>query len=410
MKKHSLLIGSLLFSSVVFGAGYELNLQGMRQLAMGGSGAAVPWDVSTIYYNPAGLTSVRTLQAYASANIRMSETRYVAAPTGTAMLDASKENSVPFSAYIGAPVAYKSPLSIGFGIYSAYGNGIKWADDWGGRFMVREMRLNTTYMQPTVSYQINDDISIGAGFILGVGNYTYNRALPYYDLNGNEASSELTGNSIGTGFNVGLSLRASENVQFGITYRSQVNMKINRGYARFDLPSSISKSYINTAFTTSLPMPQVATIGMGWKVSDVVMVTVDASYTGWAAYDSLRFNYENNTDLLKDEQLQRGYRNTVSLRGGVKYDVSNAISLMGGAAFVPTPVREGFLTGELPDSKRYLATGGISVKLAERLTAIGACEYTFAEKRTGHSTEFNFTGRYQTKIITGGLALILDLN
>lgn len=410
MKKHYLLIGSLLFSSMVFGAGYELNLQGMRQLAMGGSGAAVPWDVSTIYYNPAGLSSVRNFQAYGSINARMVQTRYAAAPTGEEIVDAAKQTFVPISAYIGSPIAYKSRLSLGFGVYNSFGTGVDWGDNWTGRFMVREMRLTTTFFQPTASYQITDDISFGAGFVYGVGNYEYRRALPYSDINGNEGSSELTGRATGVGYNLGLQIKASEDVTFGITYRSQVNMNINRGYARFTLPASIETSYINTAFRTTLPMPQVATVGMGWHVNKELSLTIDASYTGWSAYDTLRFDYENNTNLLKDETLPRRYRNTISVRGGLMYNPSDNFSIMVGGAFIPTPVREGFISAELPDSKRYLATAGLSVKLSKRLMAIGAVEYTFAENRTGHSTEFNFTGRYQTSIINPGLALIYDFN
>ena len=58
MKKHVLIATTLMLSSAMsFGAGYQLNLQGLRQLAMGGGGTAVPWDMSIIFYNPGGITS-----------------------------------------------------------------------------------------------------------------------------------------------------------------------------------------------------------------------------------------------------------------------------------------------------------------------------------------------------------------
>ena len=83
MKKQFLLIGSLLCSSMVFGQAYQLNVQGIRQQAMGGTGAAIPWDASTVFYNPAGMDAMETPQVYASMNLMMPRTRYISAPTGT---------------------------------------------------------------------------------------------------------------------------------------------------------------------------------------------------------------------------------------------------------------------------------------------------------------------------------------
>lgn len=411
MKKHFLLIGSLLCSSMVFGQAYQINMQGMRQQAMGGTGAAVPWDVSTIFYNPAGLTAIRNVQVYAGMNAVMPRTRYVSSPTGTGMLDAEERVYTPYNVYIGAPLAYKSDFSIGFGVYTPFGTGINWGNDWTGRYLVQEMSLRTTFFQPTLSYRISDEISVGAGFIYGTGYFEYRRAMPLLDADGRESSSELTGRASGVGYNLGVHIKANDDVQFGITYRSQVNMNINRGYARFSVPSSVASSYLNTAFETTLPMPQVVTVGMGWAINENLMLQLDASYTGWAAYDSLRFDYENNSALLKDEQSPRRYRNTVALRAGINYQFKNdRWNLMLGGAYLPSPVREGFLSPEMPDARRCTVSGGLSWKLSKRITAIGTFAYTFSEIRTGTNTEFGFTGKYHTKTINPGLALTYDFN
>ncbi|MCB0697103.1 MAG: outer membrane protein transport protein [Chitinophagaceae bacterium] len=412
MKKHFLLIGSLLFSSMVFGAGYQLNLQGMRQLAMGGTGVAVPWDASTIFYNPAGLTSIRNVQVYGSMNALMPRTRYVSAPTGTDIQDAAAKTYTPFNVYIGGPLAYKSPVSIGLGVYTPFGTGISWDDNWTGRYMVQSISLQTVFFQPTVSYQLTDEISVGAGFVYAIGNFDYTKALPLTNANGQEANAELTGKGHGVGYNLGIHIKANENVQFGINYRSQVNMKVKRGYARFsNIPSSVSSSFINTAFESSLPMPQVLSIGMGWQINENLKLQVDANYTGWAAYDTLSFDFENNTDKLDDIHSARRYRNTVTLRAGVHYTFRNdRWAGMLGTAYDPSPVREGFLGPDLPDAKRWLATGGLSFKISERLSAIGVVEYVFSEVRTGLSTENGFKGKYHTKVINPGLAITYDFN
>ena len=76
MKKHLLAASLALASFSSFGAGYQLNLQGLRQLAMGGAGTAMPWDASTIFYNPAGLSRIKSIQAYVSVLGVMPATAY----------------------------------------------------------------------------------------------------------------------------------------------------------------------------------------------------------------------------------------------------------------------------------------------------------------------------------------------
>src|SRR5688572_24938005 len=116
MKRLFLVAGTLLLSSAItFGAGYQLNLQGLRQLAMGGSGTAIPWDMSTIFYNPGGLTEFTNVRAYASAQFIMPNVKYVQTPTGIYSSESQAQVFPTFNAYLGGPVVDKSPVSIGLG-------------------------------------------------------------------------------------------------------------------------------------------------------------------------------------------------------------------------------------------------------------------------------------------------------
>lgn len=409
MKKHFLLIGSLLLSSMVYGAGFQLNLQGMRQLAMGGSGTAIPWDASTIFYNPGGMTQITNWQAYGSINVLTPRIRYVNAPTGTTTVDAVEQTYTPFNVYVAAPIGYKTRWRAGVGVYTPFGTGINWGNDWTGKYIIQDISLQAIYIQPTVSYEINDHISVGAGFIYATGNVELNRALPTLNANGENGQAHLTGRGNGVGFNLGVHVKASDNVQFGFTYRSQVNMKVRRGFAEFsNIPTSLSGQFTNTAFSSKLPLPQVVSAGIGWMVSDRLTLQADANFVGWGTYDSLKFDYENNTSSLQDTRSARRYKNTLALRAGMHYKFSDNFAGMLGTAYDPSPVRDGFVNPDLPDSRRYLATGGLSLKLWERMTVIGVVEYIFAQERTGTSNEAGFTGTYQTKILNPGLAITYD--
>lgn len=408
MKKHYLLIGSLLLSSLSFGAGFQLNLQGLRQLAMGGAGTAVPWDASTIFYNPGGLTSLRNVQAYGSVNFLSVNTRWTQAPTGTMSADVASKIYTPFNLYVGGPLAYKSRFSIGLGVYTPFGTGIKWDDNWTGRYIAQDIQMQTIFFQPTLAYKIDDNISVGAGFVYGIGSVTFKRAIPLLNSQGEDGQSKLTGNGHGFGFNLGIHIKPTDNLQFGITYRSQVNMKVKRGYAEFTVPSALSSSFQNTAFTSTLPLPQTVSVGAGWNINKDLTLVLDASFVGWAAYDTLTFDFENNTDALQDSHSPRRYRNTVILRAGAHYKFSDRVAGMIGTAYDQTPIKDGFLGPDLPDNDRFMATGGLSIKFLKNFTAVGMVEYAFIGVRNAHNAEANFYGKYQTKVINPGLAITYD--
>ena len=408
MKIHVLIATSLVLSSAMsFGAGYQLNLQGLRQLAMGGSGTAVPWDMSTIFYNPGGMTSIDHWQINASALFLRPNVKYVQ-NTGTYAAESQPQTFTPFNIYAGGPTSYRSPASIGIGIYTPFGSGLAWDDKWRGRYIAQRTYLQTIFIQPTFSYQISDEISAGVGLIFATGRVEMSRAIPITDHNNNDSKVELEGNARGFGFNAGLHIRASDELQLGITFRSQVDMKANRGYASFTVPQSLQTSFQYTPFSATLPLPMVASIGAGYAVNENLTLQADLNYVGWGRYDSLIIDYERNSTSLEDTRIPRRWKNTVAVRVGGHYTISDRVAVMLGAAFDPTPVKDGFVSPDLPDANRGIFTGGITYKPWERWTIMGAFEYLTSVKRVSSYDHAGFQGTYQTKAFTPGIGVSYD--
>lgn len=409
MKKYLLVTGSLLLSSAMsFGAGYQLNLQGIRQLAMGGSGTAVPWDMSTIFYNPGGLARIDHLQVNASMLAVMPKTRYTQSP-GVYTTETQSQTFLPFNVYIGAPTSNKSRTSIGLGVYTPFGNGLRWDNDWAGRYLIQDIKLQSVFVQPTVSHRISDAISIGVGVIYARGNVNMSRALPIQGNDGQDGSASLEGSGNGWGFNLGLHWEVSERVQIGVTYRSQVNMKVNRGYASFsNLPTALRDSFKYTPFSTQLPLPQVFSVGVGFKANDNLTLQADVNIVGWSAYKELAFDFENETALLTDSRSPRRYKTGFTLRGGANYDINDQVAVMVGAAWDRSPVRSGFVSPELPDSHRALLTAGVHFRATDWLSLDGVVEYVTTSPRKANFEAENFGGIYRTTALTAGIGATFD--
>jgi long-chain fatty acid transport protein len=410
MKKHLITASFLLSVMTSFGAGYQLNLQGLRQLAMGGSGTAWPWDASTIFYNPGGLARLHGIQVYGSMNFIMPTTAF--GNRDNSGVSSSNEQSVsqtftPFNLYFGGRINEDSRFALGLGIYTPFGAGLKWNDNWLGKYIVQSIDLKCVFFQPTVSYRVGEWLSVGGGFVFGSGSVDFRRAMPVHGTQGaniDDGQAHLHGNATGVGFNVGAQLKVRENLQLGLTYRSQVNMDVSAGAATFTVPASLRDSFPNTKFDSRLPLPQVASIGVGWRLGDFTL-QMDLNYTGWNSYDSLRFDFKQTTTSLQNIRAPRHYRNTLTPRMGVCYKMSRTVALMAGAAYDPTPVTNGFVSPDLPDADRIVLTCGITVKPLPGLTIMAAFEGVNSVKRNASYDYGGFNGVYKTNAATPGIGL-----
>lgn len=408
MKKHALFTTTLLLSAVMsFGAGFQVNVQGLRQIAMAGTSTGWMWDASSIFYNPGGLARLKGVQAYGSVQFLMVNTEYAQTPTGTYTARSQAKVYTPFNVYVGGLIKKDSKLAVGLGIYTPFGSGISWDDNWAGKFVLTSANLSTIFFQPTVSYRINDMISVGGGFVYATGNVDFKQDLPIQDANGNYATGHLKGSANGVGYNLGIHVKATDNLQIGIDYRSQVGMKVKKGDATFTVPSALSSSFPNTTFTTDVNLPQAFSVGLGYKVTDNLILTAQADYVGWSSYDTLTFQYATHTSTLQDSKNPRDYKNTLALRLGGHYQANKKLAVLAGLAYDPSPVADGLVSPDLPDADRYVASCGFTYKV-NKLTILTAFEYTSSKKRDASYTPQNFNGKYQTKAFVPCIGITYD--
>lgn len=407
MKKYAFILSVLLLSNhAVFAGGFQLNMQGIRQLAMGGSGTALTWNADIIFYNPAGMSDLNLWEASVSCLGIMPGVQYVKDNYSTY---AVQQVFTPFNVYVGGPIRKsKDKIHVGLGIYTPFGSGMKWDDNWQGRYVTQEIALQTIFAQPTVSYKFSERFSVGAGYVIAYGNVKLRKAVPIQDAEGNDGSASLTATAWGRGFNAGIHYKLTKTIQLGLSYRSGVNMYADQGDAQFKVASSLSDSFPNTKFRTSVPLPKVATFGIGYRPFQKLTIQADVNYVGWSTYDSLKFDFYQNTEQLQDIKSPRQYKNTLSYRLGINYAFSPKFAVMLGGAWDESPVQDGYVSPDLPDADRMIGTGGIAYRPIERLTLTAAVEYVSTKARKGYYNHENFSGTYQTVAITPGIGVAFD--
>jgi long-chain fatty acid transport protein len=228
--------------------------------------------------------------------------------------------------------------------------------------------------------------------------------IPVVDSEGNEGLAELSGKAKGFGYNAGIYIDATDKLSFGLTYRSRVNMAVSDGTATFTVPSSLDANFPDGTFSSSLPLPQVLTVGVAYKFNDKLTMALDINGVGWEAYDTLGFDYASNTASLVDTRSARMYKNTLAFRVGGQYKINEMLTARLGLAYGMTPVQDGYVTPETPDANRINYTGGISAKFGKHFNVDASVLYTHLE-RTDTNLETNLSGHFTTNVVAPGLSI-----
>jgi len=382
--------------------GFQVNLQGQKQQAMGGTGTGTVQDGASLFFNPGGVSFLKQNSISVGVTPVISHANYVDASSST-VSETNSPVSFPFTTYM-VFGQKESKVKYGLAVYTPFGSTIDWEDGWTGRFALTRLELATVYIQPTLSYKISDQLGIGAGFVYGIGKVNLQRDMPLVDEQGNYGHATLDGSARGCGFNAGIYFQPSAKFSMGLNYRSEVKMKVNDGEATFEVPASMQSAFPSGKFSSSLPLPKVMSLGFGYTASKKLQLALDITMVGWKSFDTLAFDYAQNTPYLADTKSAREYENTVSYRLGAQYTISEKLVARGGIKYLSTPVQDGYVTPEVPDASHFNYSFGLGYKLNSRLTA--DMSFTLQSmKRSDTNLETQMSGSYKTNIYMPGISL-----
>ena len=381
--------------------GFQVSLQGQKQQAMAGAGTGFITDGAALFYNPGGVAFLKDNSFSAGVTPVFAHSKYADAASSTVSSTESPA-SFPFTTYL---VLGKkaSKLKYGLAVYTPFGSTIDWQNDWTGRFALTRITLATIYFQPTISYKISEKFGIGAGFVYGYGQVNLQRDLPISDDKGGFANAELKGSGSGIGYNAGIYYRPIEKLSFGLTYRSGVEMEVKKGTATFTVPSSLAASFPSGDFSSTLPLPKVITLGIGFNPCSKLAVAIDASHVGWKTFDTLMFDYAQNTNELQDTKSPRHYDNAMAFRVGAQYSASEKFAVRAGIKYLGTPVKDGYVSPDVPDQAHINYSAGFGYRLKPGFTIDMSVTYQ-SMKRSDTNIETQMNGTYKTNIVMPGIS------
>jgi long-chain fatty acid transport protein len=181
-------------------------------------------------------------------------------------------------------------------------------------------------------------------------------------------------------------------------------MKLDKGKATFTVPASLAANFPSGNFSTSLALPKIITLGMGYTPTKRLAFAVDLSMIGWKCFDTLTFDYEQNTADLQDTKSARNYENTFAYRIGAQYDLSSKFQGRLGIKYLITPVKDGYVSPDVPDATHVNYSIGLGYKIGKHIMADAS--FTFQRmERTDTNIESQLNGTFKTNIYMPGFSI-----
>jgi len=424
--------GALLVSSSAASAsGFQVNLGGQKNIGMGGVGVGLSLDQAAMFYNPGALAMVRENGVQLGFNAAIARSSF-RSDVGGPQRQLNNQLVTPFNFYAGfGPKDAK--YKFGVAVYTPYGSTLKYADGWEGRYALTEITLQSVYVQPTASFAITPTLSVGAGLmILAYGSVNLQKDLPLPTGPGHITLDGKTKTQFG--YNAGIFFKPSDKLSVGVSYRSKIDATVDNGSITYSgLPAAgsgsaalINRQFTATNFTATLPLPAVASIGIGVMPTEKLTIGIDASLTFWSAYRTLDLNFSGNngnagaatdanTGLVGNSNFstsKRYYQDALAFRVGGQYKVNDKLTVRAGTAYDFTAVKDGYVGPETPDADRIQATAGLSYQATEHFGVDASFLFEAFRQRTqtqaqllDNGTTDRIAGTYRTDIFIPGVGL-----
>jgi long-chain fatty acid transport protein len=377
--KKILLIAIFSISTTALAGGFQLNVQSVRAIGMGGAYTGFAFGPASVFFNPGGMGTLKGHNLCAGINLVFPAVSLQTSSSEN--IDQTSGMATPFHFYYGGELV-PNKLYVGLAVNNLFGSSSSFEDDWEGRFIVQNISLKTFSFQPTVAYKPHDMISLGAGFVFTTGSFGFEKAVPLYSDPADYGKASLSGRGLAFGFNGGFlfsPLKADSSklgLSIGSSFRSGQSITLADGVADFtDIPPSLQSTFpATTNFTGGLNLPYVVTAGLSVELNlsmlmnkgegHVLRIVYDFNYTGWSSYDSLKFDFAN-TDT-PDSETPKLWQNAPTHRFGLELQLMNMLFLRGGGYYDITPIQDGYVSPELPDATQFVPTAGIGILIMDR--------------------------------------------
>lgn len=360
---------SAVVSSVVMAGGYKIPEQSLNSMALGAAYVAHTTGADTAYFNPANMAFMADKQ-YMEGALTLAVLNESTYTLGGPVSGHSEEENllIPHLHYVSNAMG---DFRWGLSLVVPGGLTKRWETPFQ-KASAEEFTLTIIELNPSVSYRVSDNFSIGGGLrvIYSEGIVKSNSAdANAIDPSVPSASRDMEGDTIEFGYNLALAYKPTSDINLALTYRSNIDLK-EEGTATISA-APYGVLYHGDA-SVEVPLPAALNVAISKTWNDMYTLEFNYERTFWSEYETLDFSYTSVgaafVPAAFDNPIAKNWEDTNTFRLGATAVVNDKFTLMAGFAIDETPAPTSTLGFELPDSDAKIYSLGVRYQQSENLS------------------------------------------
>jgi long-chain fatty acid transport protein len=223
-----------------------------------------------------------------------------------------------------------------------------------GQTYGRSAKVRTINIAPTIGYQVNDWLAVGAAV---QGQFIKTNLKQATGVGPAATSAILDGDSIDFGYRLGVTLTPMKGTTIGVGYRSSIRQTLDGTFN--------TGGPLTFPIKANLNLPDSIVVGVSHQISDQWQVHLGYEWTNWSRFRNIPI--VNKLTGAAFTSLNFQYDDSHFVSAGVEYRLNRDLTLRAGVGYEWSPVNDRNRTVFISDNDRlWLGVGG-SYQVTEKI-------------------------------------------
>jgi long-chain fatty acid transport protein len=396
-----------------YSAGFSTDLHSTSSLGNSNAGAVVgSHDISDSFSNPSILSAVKNKELVLSlahlnsdidddnANATYGSAFGSGSVTGGRNNDGGIENALIPAFYYANRINDK--LVFGLNVTAPYALATKYDDNWVGRYHAIKSNMESTNINPSIAYGVNEKLSVGFGLQAQYIKTVLTKAV--FDGT-NDHIGKLKADDLGFGYNFGADYKINERSKIAFGYRSKIDHKLEG-------KSQVQGLNMFSDITANITTPESFIIGASYNINDKIELLSDISWARWSRLQVFDVVAPQNSTLDGDD-LEFHYKDSWKYSLGLNYQMSNNLKIRAGTAYEEGANSSStYRSPRVPTGDRIWASLGFEYRVSDNLKINTSYLHQFYKKTStnieAETQTSSLDTNYKTKVDVFALGMRLS--
>ncbi|MBT9242261.1 OmpP1/FadL family transporter [Vibrio splendidus] len=233
-------------------------------------------------------------------------------------------------------------LHLGIALGAVGGSSLDYGSEWAGAALLEDITLTAMQVNPSLSYQLNDQWSVGAGV-------QFSWAAFQQSTSGVAGFTAKQDTDWAYGYNFGVMYTPTDKLKLGASYRSKLEHEFN---------NELSGSAFNS-LSTDLALPEIVDLSASYALNSQLDLLASIQFHRWSEWDEtvLDFGVTDRDGI----PIKRDWDDVWKFAVGADYQLNSDWRLKAGFSYETSPQDDPSMQWvDLPVGEQYRYSVGAS--------------------------------------------------